>query len=121
MEIISKPKGEDVDKLAEKVFIKSIEILGGLKKLVEYRNLTWLPSLAEASYVVVLKNEALKTYSEIARELGISEGTARSIMGADESRVMEYLKGEMDKKPKEHVAGGIAKLAYKKLREAGEL
>jgi len=48
----------------------SLESINGLRRLVEYRNLTWLPSLAEATYVVVLKNEAFKTYGEIARELG---------------------------------------------------
>lgn len=121
MEVIAKPKGGNVDRMAEKVFMKSIELLGGLKKLVEYRNLTWLPSLAEAAYVVVLKNEALKTYSEIARELGITENTVKNIATADESRVMEYIHGELDERPREHIAGGIAKLAYRKLKESGAL
>lgn len=121
MEIIAKPKGANVDKMAEKVFMKSIELLGGLKKLIDYRNLTWLPSLAEASYVVVLKNEALKTYSEIARELGITETTAKNIMNADEEKVLEYVKGGLDERPKEHIAGGIAKLAYKELKKSGDL
>lgn len=121
MEVIARPKGGNVDKMAEKVFMKSIELLGGLKKLVEYRNLTWLPSLAEAAYVVVLKNEALKTYSEIARELGITENTVKNIATADESKVMEYIHGELEERPKEHIAGGIAKLAYRKLKESGAL
>lgn len=56
MEIISSPIAtEDIDFMAERVFNESIKILGGLKKLIEYRNLAWLPSLAEASYTVVLK------------------------------------------------------------------
>ncbi|WP_456369635.1 KaiC associated regulatory domain-containing protein [Geoglobus sp.] len=121
MEVIAKPKGGNVDRMAEKVFMKSIELLGGLKKLVEYRNLTWLPSLAEAAYVVVLKNEALKTYSEIARELGITENTVKNIATADESRVMEYIHGELEERPREHIAGGIAKLAYRNLKESGAL
>ena len=121
MEVIARPVGGNVDRMAEKVFMKSIELLGGLKKLVEYRNLTWLPSLAEAAYVVVLKNEALRTYSEIARELGITENTVRNIATADESKVMEYIHGELEKRPKEHIAGGIAKLAYRKLKESGAL
>ena len=121
MEIIVKPKGGNIDKMAEKVFMESINILGGLKKLVEYRNLTWLPSLAEAAYVVVLKNEAFKTYGEIAKELGITEQTARNIATADEEKVIEYIEGRLDGKPKEHIAGGIAKLAYRKLKEEGRL
>ncbi|AIG97672.1 KaiC associated regulatory domain-containing protein [Archaeoglobus fulgidus] len=120
-EVIAKPKGGNLDKMAEKVFYESINLLGGLKKLVEYRNLTWLPSLAEAAYVVVLKNEAMKTYGEIARELGITEQTAKNIATADEEEVKRYLEGELEERPKEHIAGGIAKLAYRKLKEEGRL
>ncbi len=120
-EVIARPKGGDVDRMAEKVFHEAIRILGGLKKLVEYRNLTWLPSLAEAAYVVVLKNEAFKTYSEIARDLGITEQTAKNIATADEEEVLKYLEGELEERPKEHIAGGIAKLAYRKLKEEGKL
>jgi len=119
MEIITKAKGGSIDEMAEKVFMESIRILGGLKKLVEYRNLTWLPSLAEAAYVVVLKNEAIKTYGEIAEILGITEQTAKNIATADEEKVKKYLMG--GEKPNEHVAGGIAKLAYKTLKQKGEL
>ncbi len=121
MEIIAKPKGGDIDKMAEKVFWEGIKLLGGLKKLVEYRNLTWLPSLAEAAYVIVLKNETFKTYREIAETLGITEQTAKNIASADEDEIKKYLEGEIEERPKEHVAGGIAKLAYKKLKEEGRL
>ena len=121
MEVIAKPKGGNVDKMVEKVFLESIKLLGGLKKLAEYRNLTWLPSLAEAAYVLVLKNESLKTYSEIAKELGITEQTARNIATADEEKVKKMLEGELEEREREHVAGGIAKLAYKKLKSEGRL
>ncbi len=120
MEIISKPMGGNVDEMAEKVFMESIRNLGGLKKLVDYRNLTWLPSLAEAAYVIVLKNEAAKTYGEIARMLGITEQTAKNIATADEEKVKSYIM-EGGEKPNEHIAGGIAKLAYKALKQRGEL
>ncbi len=119
MEVITRPRGGDIDRMAEKVFLESIKLLGGLKKLVEYRNLTWLPSLAEASYVVILKNEAFKTYREIAEILGITEQTAKNIATADEEEVKRYIEGELEERPREHIAGGIAKLAYKKLKEEG--
>ncbi len=121
MEIIARPKGGNIDRMAERVFHESINILGGLKKLIEYRNLTWLPSLAEAAYVVVMRNEAFKTYAEIARELGITEQTVKNIATADEEEVKKYLAGELEERPREHVAGGIAKLAYRKLKEEGRL
>ncbi len=119
MEVI-KPIKVNIDALAEKVFQESINILGGLRRLIEYRNLTWLPALAEASYVVVLKNEALKTYSKIAKELGITEQTVKNIANADEEKVKSFLENP-EERPKEHIAGGIAKLAYHRLKEEGRL
>ncbi|MCD6512419.1 MAG: KaiC associated regulatory domain-containing protein [Thermoplasmata archaeon] len=118
MEIIREAKGKDIDSMAEKVFMESIRIIGGLRKLIEYRNLTWLPSLAEASYVIIMKNEAIKTYKEIAYELGITEQTAKNIATADEERVKEYIINEGER-PDEHIAGGLAKLAYKKIKQEG--
>ncbi len=116
MEVIGKPVNErNIDAVAERIFHESIRILGGLKNLVEYRNLTWLPSLAEAAYVIALKNESIKTNREIAEYLGITEQTVKNILSADENRVMEYLKGES--REKEHIAGGIAKLAYRAIKE----
>lgn len=120
MEVIVRPKGGDLDKMAERVFLESIKVLGGLKKLVEYRNLTWLPTLAEASYVVILRNEGMKTYSEIAKELGITEQTVRNIITANKEKVMEYLRGEIDEL-REHIAGGIAKIAYERLKKEERL
>ena len=120
MEVIVRPKGGDLDEMAKRVFLESIEGLGGLKKLVEYRNLTWLPTLAEASYVVILRNEGMKTYSEIAKELGITEQTVRNIITANKEKVMEYLRGEIDEL-REHIAGGIAKIAYERLKKEERL
>jgi probable regulatory domain-containing protein len=117
MEVITGAvKERNIDALAERIFHESIRILGGLKNLVEYRNLTWLPSLAEAAYVIALKNEAIKTNREIAEYLGITEQTVKKILNADEERVRDYLKGEGTKE-KEHIAGGLAKLAYKAIKE----
>ncbi len=114
MEVIEK-KTESLDAMAEKVFLEALGIAGGLKALVQYRNLTWLPSLAEAAYVVVLKEEAQKTTAEIAAELGITQQTVRNILSAKEEAVKEFLKGERDR-ASEHIAGGLAKLAYRRLK-----
>ena len=116
-EVINKPSTDkSPDKLAEKVFFECINILGGLKKMIDYRNLTWLPALAEASYVIVLKEELMKTSKEIAQYLGITPQTVRNILSSNEEEVEKFLKGEIDK-INEHKAGGIAKLAYKKVKE----
>ncbi len=115
MEVIGKAKGGNIDRIAERIFHESIRILGGLKNLVEYRNLTWLPSLAEAAYVIALKNEAIKTSREIAEYLGVTEQTVKKILSADENKVLERLRGESEEK--EHIAGGLAKLAYRAIKE----
>ncbi len=118
MEVIEK-RTEGIDELAEKVFIEALNIVGGLKALVKYRNLTWLPSLAEAAYVVVLSQEAQKTSSEIARELGITQNTVRNILSSKEEEVEEFLKGSKEK-VSEHIAGGLAKLAYRRLKNVSD-
>ena len=117
MEVISSPiSTADVDHLAERVFQECINMLGGLRRLTCYRNLTWLPSLAEAAYAVVLKGELFKTNREIAKELGISEQTVKNILQADEKEVERFIMGEVEKVD-EHKAGGIAKLAYKRVKK----
>jgi len=108
----------DIDGLALRVFLKGLEILGGPRKLVEYRNLTWLPSLMSASYAVVLSNELMKTEDEIAQFLGLTRNTVRNMLRADPEIVMKKLEGELEAKEiKEHTAGGIAKKAYQEIKE----
>ena len=38
-----------------------------LKKLIEFRNLIWFPSLATTSYAAILKEETGMTHDEIAK------------------------------------------------------
>jgi len=120
MEVIGEPKGVEVDELAERVFLKAIEIIGGLKQLVEYRNLTWLPSLAKASYAVVYREEAGLTAEEIAEKLGMSKQSVRNMLSADPEEIRKFIEGE-EEEISDHKAGGLAKLAYMKLKERGEL
>jgi len=121
MEVINAPvKDIDIDALAEQVFYESINILGGLRKLIEYRNLTWLPSLAEAAYAVVMKEELMKTHKEIAFDLGLTPQTVQNILRADAEEVERYIKGEVEKVD-EHKAGGIAKLAYERVKKEGRI
>ncbi len=109
---------KDVDTLALRVFLKSIEILGGPRKLVEHRNLTWLPSLMAASYAIVLKEEFMKSAESIAKELGITKQTATNILRADEKEVLKKINlDEQEESKRIHVAGGLAKLAYKEIKE----
>ena len=100
----------NVDDIAKRVFYKSIDILGGIKNLMEYGKLTWLPSLAEASYVVTLKNEGSMTNKEIAKKLGISEQTVESILRAKEATPNEL--ADIDT----HKAGALAKAAYRNVK-----
>lgn len=111
-------KEVDVDALAIRVFLKALEILGGPRKLIEYRNLTWVPSLIQASYAIVMARELMKTEDQIAEYLGLTRQTVRNILRADEELVLKKLEGELQEKtPKAHTAGGLAKLAYKEIKE----
>jgi probable regulatory domain-containing protein len=116
----------DLEQLVTRVFFRAIDLLGGLSKLTEFRTLTWLPSLARAAYVVVLREEYLRTEEEIAQRVGLTKNTVRSILRADPTLAMEKIQKleelakEELKEMKVHTAGGIAKLAYKMVKEGNE-
>ncbi|NPA90254.1 MAG: helix-turn-helix domain-containing protein [Chloroflexi bacterium] len=109
------------DPLAIRVFLKALELAGGPRKIIHYRNLTWISSLLEASYVVVLREEHGLSYAKIARELGISEQTVRNIVRADVEATKAKLSEELQHKDmKVHVAGGLAKWAYEEIKAGNE-
>ncbi len=109
--------------LVERVFFKSIDLLGGLKQLAEFRTLTWLPSLARAAFAVVLREEYLKSEDDIAQFIGLTRNTVRNILRADPDLAMykikhiEELSAEEKRELKVHTAGGVAKLAYKLVKD----
>jgi probable regulatory domain-containing protein len=95
IEITGVPTGEagaDLEQLVTRVFFRAIDLLGGLSKLTEFRTLTWLPSLARAAYVVVLREEYLRTEEEIAQKVGLTKNTVRSILRADPTLAMEKVR-----------------------------
>ncbi|RLJ70276.1 putative regulatory domain-containing protein [Hydrogenivirga caldilitoris] len=126
MVIELRPVEVDVEPLVTRVFLKAIDMLGGLQKLAEYRTLTWLPSLARAAFAVVLREEYLKTEDEIAELVGLTRQTVRNILRADPEMAiykvqhLEELTQEEKKELRVHTAGGIAKLAYKLVKEGHE-
>jgi len=120
MVIEVKPVEVDYDSLALRVFLKALELIGGPKKLFEFRNLTWVPSLMEASYAVVLKEKGMKSEDEIAEFLGSTKQTVRNMLSADPELVMQKLHGELASEVKVHMAGGLAKLAYREVEEKRE-
>ncbi|GBC84397.1 hypothetical protein HRbin11_00822 [bacterium HR11] len=108
----------DVDAMALRVFLKAVELLGGPRKLVEYRHLTWLPSLMEAAYVVVLTHEAAKTEEEIAAFLGLTRATVRNIRRADPEEVKAKLGQGLERTRtlRSHIAGALAQWAYREIK-----
>ncbi len=109
----------DIDAMALRVFLKALELIGGPRKLIEYRNLTWLPSLMAAAYVVVLTEEAGKTEDEVAAFLGLTRNSVRNIRRADETHILQRLHGALTSGRsgvKDHAAGGLAKLAYREIK-----
>ncbi len=119
--IIGEPVEESpVDELAFKVFVKAIELLGGPRKLVEYRNLTWVPSLMAASYAVVLRDKKAMTAEEIAEFLGLSTQTVKRILSADPEAVMKKVRGEVEELD-DHTAGGLAKEAWRRIKDGEDI
>ena len=94
--------------------------------MAEYRTLTWLPSLARAAFVIVLREEYLKTEDEIAQFVGLTRNTVRNILRADPEVAiykiehLDELSEEEKRELKVHTAGGIAKLAYKLVKDGQE-
>ena len=110
---------ENLDELALKTFLKALEILGGPRKLIVYRNLTWVPSLIEACYAVVLREKHSKTETEIAEFLGLTKQTVRNILTAKTDKLLEALEEEIKSKEiKTHIAGALAKLAFQEVNKS---
>ncbi|MCS7296275.1 MAG: regulator [Dehalococcoidia bacterium] len=114
------PQPPDIDQRALRVFLKAIELVGGPRQLVELKRLTWLPSLMEASYAVVLAEEHHWSADEIARFLGVSTAAVRHLLRTPEAAVLERLRGEEPSEHNVHIAGGLAKLALDALRREEE-
>ncbi len=116
-------KEGELEQLVARVFFKSIDLLGGLNQLAKYRTLTWLPSLARAAFAVVLREEYIKTEEEIAATIGLSKNTVRNILRAEPQAALykiqhlDELSEEEKKELKVHTAGGLAKLAYKLVKD----
>lgn len=124
MNIIT-PKAIDIDGLVVDVFLKSLEIAGGPRKLIEQRNLTWVPSLFSAAYAVVLANELNLPQKEIAEFLSLTPQTISSMLRAKPAlieRRISFILGEekQDIEQRTHAAGGLAKLAYQQIKSGGK-
>jgi probable regulatory domain-containing protein len=111
----------EIEALVLRVFLKTIDLVGGPLALAERRHLTWANSLMSASYIVVLHEEALKSADEIAAYLGVSRATVQNVLRADPElalkKVADLAAGEGIRV---HLAGGLAKAAYRMVRQGQE-
>ncbi|WP_448587784.1 bacterio-opsin activator [Thermocrinis sp.] len=98
---------EDAETLVLRVFLKTVDVLGGPEKLVEHKGINWLPSLLLACYSVVLKEEYLEAEQEIAQRLGITLQTVKNILRAEPMKVSDT------KDLNIHTVGSVAKIAYR--------
>ncbi len=111
------PRHRDLDQRALRVFLKAIDLLGGPRGLVEHRRVTWLPSLMEAAYAVILAEEGKKGPDEIARFLGLSRAAVRHMLTASPQAALERLEAgpAHDLHRRTHVAGALARRAWHEL------
>ena len=120
-----KPVEYNVEALQLRTFLKAIEIVGGLEQLAKYRTLTWLPSLARAVMAIIYKEKFNRTEEEIAQLLGLTKQTVRNMLRANpeealkklEEMKMDELSEEDRRELKVHLAGGLAKIAFKEVEE----
>jgi hypothetical protein len=115
---IKPPKDVDMEReeYVLRMLIEAVRILGGPKRLVGMRNLTWIPSLIRALYALILR-DAGYTYERIAEMLGTTKTTIQKMMSAEPESVMRKVRGDEELDIDDHVAGGIAKLAYREFRK----
>jgi len=114
----------NIDGDALRIFLKAIDLAGGPQALAHKRNLTWLPSLLQASYMVALAEHG-RTEDEIARLLGVTRQTVRNALGSQVDAVKsklirERLGEEGGEEARTHVAGGLAKWAYQEIKAGRE-
>lgn len=121
IEVMPKKPESEIEATVLRVFLKTIDLVGGPKALAERRHLTWANSLMAASFVVVLYEEAMKSPDEIAAELGLSRSTVQNILRADPEAALRKVKevGEGEN-IRVHLAGGLAKAAYRLIRQGDE-
>ncbi len=110
---------EDIDKKRDEMvlemLLEALNVLGGPRRIIQFRNLTWIPSIIKANYALLL-SQAGKTHEEIAAELGLTKATIDKMLRADPEDVLRKIRGELtEEKIDDHIAGGLAKLAYKNL------
>ena len=101
-----------------RIFLKSIELLGGPRKLVEHRNLTWLPSLMSASYAIIYAKDKAYSTEKIAATLGLTKQTVQNMLRADPEAIkakFEEMLSEKDEEKRTHTAGALAKMAYQEI------
>lgn len=127
MAVVVKPRRYSLDFMAMRLFAKIIKLLGGPRKMIELRRVTWLPSLMEAVYVVLLHEIERKTAKEIAAALGLTPQTVQNILRAKpefaRKRLEALMSGELesaDEETRTHMAGALAKLAYEEMRTQQE-
>lgn len=110
------------DQHAMQVFLKSLEMLGGMRTLVENGQLEWLPQLVESSYALVMVNEQRKSVDEIADFLGVTKGDVTGMIEAPTQAATVRMKtAPLDEPHLDYAAAGVAKSAYQVLRkELGE-
>ena len=113
---------ESLEALVLRVFLKTIDLVGGPRTLAERRHLTWANSLMSASYIIVLHEEALKSVNEIAAFLGLSRATVQNVLHANPDLALAKVQdiAEEEKDIHVHIAGGLAKQAYRLVRQGLE-
>lgn len=126
----------DIDQRAMRVLTSALKEVGGVSALVEHQEQAIMPSLVQACYAVVLREDAHVPPNEIADFLGISEGAVASVFEAPMEAYVQRLRYREDQDEEfdrhidpdwagqpltgrqelHYVAGALAKFGYDVVR-----
>lgn len=110
------PHKQDVMRL----FMKSVDLVGGLRGLAERHRLDSLTELMESAYVWVLHEEERRSAEEIADYLALDTATVNAILNSRIDDAIERFQGKraLDQQERDATAGGVVRLASRRLHDA---
>lgn len=84
------PAAEARDRRVLELFLKTVQSMGGLRRLAQERRLGWLPPLLAGADTLVLQEEEHRRPDEIADLLGISGESVENMLAAPADRAEQF-------------------------------
>jgi hypothetical protein len=89
---------EQVDELVLKVFLKALDIVGGPRKLILYRHLTWVPSLIGGLLCGCIEGKIFQDGIGNSEHPWFDKATVRNILTAKTEGIRKILRPNLRKR-----------------------